>query len=41
MINFDQSINALCKRKMQLMREIKQINDDIKFLEEQKEKCTK
>jgi prefoldin subunit 5 len=39
MKNFDKSINSLCKRKLELMREIKEINESIEFLQQQQENC--
>jgi hypothetical protein len=39
MQNFDKSIIELSKRKVVLMREIKQINDNIEFLQKQRERC--
>ena len=37
--NFEQSIIELSKRKLQLLKEVDQINQDIMFLREQQEKC--
>jgi len=38
-LNFEHSINELCKRKLKLLREVEEINLDIQFLREQMEKC--
>lgn len=37
-LNFERSINELCKRKLKLLQEVDQINLEIKFLREQQEK---
>jgi len=37
-LNFEHSINELCKRKLKLLQEVDQINLEIKFLREQQEK---
>ena len=36
-LNFEHSINELCKRKLKLLQEVYQINQEIKFLREQQE----
>jgi hypothetical protein len=36
-LNFEHSINELCKRKLKLLQEVDQINQEIKFLREQQE----
>lgn len=38
-LNFEHSINELCKRKLKLLKEVEQINRDIQFLREQMEEC--
>ena len=37
-INFEHSINQLCKRKLKLLQEVEQINQEIQFLRQQMEK---
>ena len=37
-LNFEHSINELCKRKLKLLQEVDQINLEIKFLREQMER---